>query len=299
MNLYPDPEQLELRRLLASYVGVNPEQIVVAAGGERLIELILLLFLNPGDEVINCVPTFDVFRLKTEIYGGQVKNIPRDENFAINVKAIKEAISEKTKIILLATPNNPTGNIIPLDNILEVAETGIPVLVDEAYYEFSGETVVPLISRYDNLMVLRTMSKWAGLAGMRIGYGVFPAKIAEYLLRIKPIYEVTAEATIAVRESLEDIDYLMGNVRAIIAERERLFQELSKFSFLKPFPSRANFIFCHVLKGSALELHQALRSRGIHICCFNLPLLENSIRITVGKPEHTEALIKAFEEIAA
>ncbi len=132
---------------------------------------------------------------------------------------------------------------------------------------------------------------------MRIGYGIFPPRIAEYLRRIKPIYGVSAEATIAVRASLEDLDYLRGNVKAIIAERERLFHELSKFSFLKPFPSRANFIFCHVLRGSAPKLCRALCSRGIHVCCFNVPLLENSIRITVGKPEHTDVLVKALGEI--
>ena len=296
-HLYPDPEQVELRELLASYAGVKPEQVVAAAGGERLIEIILLLFLDPGDKVINCIPTFDVFRLKTQIYGGEVVNVPRDENFAIDVEAIKAAIDERTKIILLASPNNPTGNATPIKDLLEVVDIGIPVLVDEAYYEFHGETVAPLVKHYPNLMVLRTLSKWAGLAGIRVGYGIFPPKIAEYLLRIKPIYGVSAEATIAVRASLEDLDYLRGNVQAIIAERERLFQELSQFSFLKPFPSRTNFIFCHVLRGSAARLNEALRSRGIHICCFNSPLLENSVRITVGKPEHTDALIRALREV--
>jgi histidinol-phosphate aminotransferase len=173
----------------------------------------------------------------------------------------------------------------------------VPVLVDEAYYEFSGETVVPLVSHYQNMMVLRTFSKWAALAGLRIGYGIFAPDMASYLLKVKPIYGVSVAATVAVRESLADIDYLMGNVKAIIVERERLFHELKKFEFLKPFPSRANFIFCHVLKGKATELCQALRSRGILVSSFNMPLLENSIRITVGKPEHTDALIRALQEI--
>ncbi len=296
-NLYPDPEQLELRELLASYAGVEPEQVVAAAGGERLIEIILLLFLNSGDRVINCIPTFDVFRLKAQIYGGEVVNVPRGEDFAIDVPAIKAAIDEKTKIILLANPNNPTGNATPLKDLLEVVDIGVPVLVDEAYYEFHGETMAPLVRYYPNLMVLRTLSKWAGLAGIRVGYGIFPPRIAEYLLKIKPIYGVSTEATVAVRASLEDLDYLRGNVQAIIAERERLFQELSQFSFLRPFPSRTNFIFCHVLRGSAAEINEALRLRGIHICCFSSPLLENSVRITVGKPEHTDALVRALREV--
>jgi len=297
LNLYPDPEQVELRKLLEAYTGIGSEHIVAAAGGEQLIELILLLLLERGDKVINCVPTFDAFRVKTEICGGTVVNVPRDGNFTVDVKAVKAAIDNKTKIILLATPNNPTGTVIPREDILDIANTGVPVLVDEAYYEFSGETVVPLVSQYENMMVLRTISKWAGLAGLRIGYGIFTPEIASYLLRIKPIYGVSAAATVAVRESLADIEYLMGNVTAIIAERERLFHELKNFKFLKPFPSQANFIFCHVLERKVTELCQALRSKGILVCSFNMSLLENSIRITVGKPEHTDALIKALEEI--
>jgi len=298
LNLYPDPEQVELRRLLATYAGVGSEHIVAAAGGEQLIELILLLLLERGDKVINCVPTFDVFRLRTQMLGGIVVNVPRDDNFAVDVKAVKAAIDDKTKVILLATPNNPTGTVIPKKDILDIVSTGVPVLVDEAYYEFYGETVVPLVSQYPNMMVLRTFSKWAALAGLRIGYGILLPEVAGYLLRIKPIYGVSAAATVAVRESLADIDYLMSNVKAIIDERERLFPELEKFKFLKPFPSQANFIFCHVLKGKATELCQALRSKGILVGSFNMPLLENSIRITVGKPEHTDALVKALQEIA-
>lgn len=297
LNLYPDTEQFEIREMLSNYCGVSPEHIVATAGGEQLIELILFLLLERGDKAINCVPTFDVFRLRTEMLGGVVVNVPRDENFAVNVRAVKKAIDKKTKVVLLATPNNPTGTAIPQEDILDIASMGVPVLVDEAYYEFCGETVVPLLSQYTNMMVLRSFSKWAALAGLRIGYGIFSPEVAGYLMRIKPIYGVSTAATVAVRESLADRDYLMGNVRAIIKERERLFQELKKFKFLKPFPSRANFVFCHVLQGKASELSQALRSRGILVGSFTMPLLENSLRITVGKTEHTDSLIKALEEI--
>ena len=298
LNLYPDTEQFELRGLLATYCGISSEYIVATAGGEQLIELILFLLLERGDKAINCVPTFDVFRLRTEMLGGMVVNVPRDDNFAVDVKAVKSAIDNKTKVVLLATPNNPTGTAIPREDILDIASTGVPVLVDEAYYEFCGETVAPLLSQYPNMMVLRSFSKWAALAGLRIGYGIFSPEVAGYLMRIKPIYGVSAAATVAVRESMADVDYLMGNVKAIIKERDRLFHELEKFKFLKPFPSRANFVFCHVAQGKAAELSQALRSKGILVGSFNMPLLENSLRITVGKPEHTDALIKALGEIA-
>jgi len=213
------------------------------------------------------------------------------------VEAVKAAISNKTKVIPLVNPNSPTGTIIPQEDILEIADTGLPVLVDEAYYEFSGETVVPLVSQYQNLMVLRTFSKWAGLAGLRVGYGIFPPKIAEYLLTIKQPYNVSMAAQVAVQESLRDLDYLLGRVKAIVAERERLFAELQKLKWLKPFPSQANFILCSVLNGKAKELQQELQNRGILVRYFDQPLLRNFIRISVGKPEHTDALIECLRQM--
>ena len=146
-------------------------------------------------------------------------------------------------------------------------------------------------------MVLRTFSKWAGLAGLRVGYGLFPPKIADYLLRIKIPYNVNVAALVAVRESLKDVDYLMSRVKAIIAERGRLFGELERLTWLKPFPSQANFILCSVLNGKASKLRQKLQSKGILVRYFNKPLLQNGIRFSVGKPEHTDALIKALQEI--
>lgn len=297
LNIYPDAEQTELRKQLQGYTGVDAKHIVASNGSDQLIDLILRVFIGPGDEVINCVPTFAMFGFSTELCGGTLVEVLRDEDFAVNVNAVKAAISKKTKMILLATPNNPTGTIIPQPDILEIVDTGVPVLVDEAYVEFSGETVSQLVSQYKNLMVLRTFSKWAGLAGLRIGYGIFPPEIAGWLLKIKPPYNVNVAALVAVQESLKDIDYLLGRVKAIVAERERLFAELDKLKFLKPFPSQANFIFCSVLNGKASEIQQKLERKGILVRYFDLPLLRNAIRIGVGKPEHTDALIKALHQI--
>jgi len=297
LNIYPDSGQTELRKLLQGYSGVGAEHIVIGNGSGDLIDLVLRLFVGPGDEVINCIPTFDMFRFGTEMCYGKLVEVLRDENFAVNVTAVKAAITKKTKMTFIASPNNPTGTVTPQPDILELVDTGLPVLVDEAYYEFSGETVVPLVSQYQNLMVLRTFSKWAGLAGLRIGYGIFPPKIANYLLKIKLPYNVNVAAKVAVQESLKDVDFLMGRVKAIIAERERLFGELNKLRWLKPFPSKANFILCSVLNSKARELQQKLQDKGIIVRYFDKPLLRNFIRFSVGKPEHTDALIKALQEI--
>ena len=296
-HIYPDDGQQELRKLLAGYTNVDAGRIVAGHGSNTLIDYIIRLFVGPGDEVINCIPTFDLYRFSTEICDGTVVNIKRDDDFTIDINKVKAAINSKTKLIFLATPNNPTGNAIPQKDILEIIGTGVPVVVDEAYYEFCGETVLPMITRYKNLMVLRSFSKWAGLAGLRIGYGIFPPRIADYLMAVKIPHNVSVAAEIAVRESLADLDYLQDRVRALISERERLFSELSKLSWIKPYPSQANFIYCAVLKGNAEELYLKLQKKGILVRYFDRPLLRNSIRISAGKPEHTDALFKALYQI--
>jgi histidinol-phosphate aminotransferase len=296
-HIYPDDGQQELRKQLAKYAGAPAERIIAGHGSNTLIDLIARLFVGPGDEVINCVPTFDIYRFSAEICGGAPVNLLRDESYAVDVKRVKAAINSKTRLVFLATPNNPTGNIVAQRDIIEIIETGIPVVVDEAYYEFSGETMMPYIARYPNLIVLRSFSKWAGLAGIRVGYGVFPADIVGYLMAIKIPHNVSVAAEIAVKESLADIIYLQDKVKAIIAERGRLYEALQKITALKPFPSRANFIYCRVLKGSASGLYQKLQRRGILVRYFDNPLLKNGIRISVGKPEHTDALVNALRDL--
>ena len=296
-NVYPDDGQERIRKLLAGYTGVDACHIVAGSGSNRLIDLLLRLLIGPGDEVINCVPTFGIYSFSTELCGGTVVEVPRDTDFTVDVGAVKAAISKKTKVIFLASPNNPSGTAIAREDILELVGMGVPVLVDEAYYEFCGDTVAPLVGQYENLVVLRTFSKWAGLAGLRIGYGLFPARVAGYLIRIKIPYNVNVAALIAVEESLKDIDYLMDGVKAIVAERDRLFSELKEVAWLQPVPSVANFILCRVLRGEAVELHQKLRDRGILVRYFEQPLLKDYIRFSVGTPAHSDALVKTLREI--
>jgi len=296
-NIYPDDGQTRLRKLLAGYCGVDAKHIMAGSGSNQLIDLILRLFLNRGDEVINCVPTFGIFRFSNLLCGGKIVEVPREDNFAVNIAAVKAAISKKAKIIFLVNPNNPSGTMTPQPEVLELLDTGLPIVVDEAYYEFGRQTVAPLVGKYPNLMVLRTFSKWAGLAGLRIGYGLFPEKIADYLLRIKMPYNVNVAALVAVEESLKDIAYLAGNVDRIIAERGRLFDSLKKIKWLKPVPSHSNFILCRVEKGSAKDMKQKLQQKGILVRYFEEPRLKDYIRISVGKPEHTNALIRALKQM--
>jgi len=308
-HIYPDPQQQVLREALEKYTSLGRQHIVCGSGSDELIDLILRLFLEPGDKTINCSPTFGMYPFSTEVCGGKVIDVPRDEHFAIDIAGIKKVLNEKTKVIFVASPNNPTGNTITEREISELVETGKIVVVDEAYFEFSNVTMANLVPNYSNLIVLRTFSKWAGLAGLRIGYGIFPIEIASYLMGIKQPYNINTAAQVAVLASLADINYLRDNIAKIVAEWERLFGKLKEIDWLKPYPSQANFILCYLHCHSepersegeeppAKKIWRQLQKKGIFIRYFDSPRLKDCLRISVGKPEDTDALIEALRTLS-
>jgi len=294
---YPDPEQRELRKALEKYTGLGRQHIVCGMGSDDLIDLILRLFLKPGDEVINCPPTFGMYPFSTDVCGGRVVDVPRTEDFALDMVGMKKALTRKTKAIFVASPNNPTGDTATEKEIMELVGTGKIVVVDEAYFEFSNVTMANLVPSYPNLIVLRTFSKWAGLAGLRIGYGFFPVEIAGYLMKIKQPYNANAAAQAAVLASLADIEYLRANVTKIVMERKRLFGKLKELNWLRPYPSQGNFILCSLPEGKAKKIWQQLRKKGIFVRYFDTPRLKDCLRISVGRPEDTDALVKALKEV--
>ncbi len=296
-HIYPDAAQTELRQLLAEYTCMPPEQIVAGAGSDQIIDLLVKLFAGPKDEIINMGPSFAMYRFYADLNGATIVEVPRDAEFKIDIPAIKKAINDKTRLIFLANPNNPTGTMTSQDEIRILAATGVPLVVDEAYYEFTGESALPLMSEFANIMVLRTFSKWCGLAGLRVGYGIFPLCIANYLNGIRDPYNVNMAALEAVRVSFQDMDYLMGNVKKIVEAREKLFAQFSKINWLKPYPSKSNFILCDVLKGNARELQQMLEDKGILVRYYADARLKNCIRFSVGRPEENDSLLAALKEI--
>jgi len=293
---YPDPEQRELREALEGYAGVDRRHIVCGMGSDDLIDLILRLFLSPGDEVINCPPTFGMYPFSTGVCGGRVIDVPRGDDFSIDVDGIKDALGPRAKVIFIASPNNPSGDVVSETQIADLIDTGRIVVIDEAYFEFSNTTCAPMVPLNPNLVVLRTFSKWAGLAGLRIGYGVFPEWMAGYIMKIKQPYNVSAAAQVSVLASLADIEQLRGNVARIVAERDRLFSQLQNLGWLRPYRSRGNFILCRVLTGKARELWLGLRARGISVRYFDDPRIRDCVRISVGTPEDTDALIEALKK---
>ena len=220
----------------------------------------------------------------------------RREDFSLDVPAI-EAAAREAKVIFIASPNNPSGNVIAREELEALLATGLVVVLDEAYGEFAGDSPISQAPSRDNLLVLRTLSKWAGLAGLRVGYGIFPPAVVKAAMKIKQPYNLNAAAQAALLASLADVGLLRQRVRALVKERERLTRALAGISFLRPLPSRANFILCRVVSGDARELWGKLRQRGIMVRYFDSPRLRDCLRISVGLPEHTAALVKALQEI--
>ncbi len=296
-HFYPDPGQQELRQLLQGYVGLDARFIMAGSGSDELIDLLLRAVISPGDKIVDCVPTFGMYRFSTQVCGGQVVEAPRDEDYQVVPEKVLAAVDEHTKIIFLASPNNPTGTPLPLECIPEFLKTGVLVVVDEAYYEFSGKTVAHEVPKHENLIVLRTFSKWAGLAGLRVGYGVMQESVSKHLWKIKPPYNVNVAAQVAVRASLEDLPYLQANLQKIKSERDRMYLALKEMDFVKPFASEANFVFCQLLRGRGVEVRDRLREKGVFVRYFDAPLTRNAVRISVGQPEETDVLLEAMREI--
>ena len=296
-NHYPDPEQRQLRQALSTFVGIDPERIIAGNGSDELIDMLFRMFIGPGDNIINLTPTFGMYSLGAEICGGQAVSVPRDENFEIDLKSVKLAITGNTKAIVICSPNNPTGNMPSEADVRALLETGILVIVDEAYYEFCGQTVMPLLDEYPNLVVLRTFSKWAGLAGLRIGLGAMHPDLARTMMAVKPPYNVNLAAEVALIASLEDMPALLERVNAIVAERERMHGLLEAIPTVRPYPSRANFILCQLPEGSGQRVFDDLCNRGIFLRHWSNPRLNDCVRTSVGFPEENDAVAAALAEL--
>ena len=299
-HIYPDPESRRLRRALAAFHGVPAENILAGAGADELIDLIMRLFLQPGDAVLTCPPTFGMYAFDTAVNGGRVVSVPRRADFSLDLEAIEEAVRrERPKLLFLASPNNPDGSLLADAALERLLALPVYVVLDEAYVEFAppGSSRLRLAAERENLIVLRTFSKWGGLAGLRVGYGVFPTALMPHLWKIKQPYNVSVAAEAAARAALAAADELAAVRDRIVAERERLFAALEAFPWLEPYPSQANFVLCRVVGRSAAEVKARLAERGILVRYFDKPGLRDHIRISVGKPEHTDALLAALETI--
>jgi histidinol-phosphate aminotransferase len=299
-HIYPDPESRLLRAALSDFTGVPTGQLLAGAGADELIDLTMRLFLQPGDAILDCPPTFGMYAFDAAIAGAKVIKVARRPDWSVDVDAVIEAVRRyRPKLLFVTSPNNPDGGWLADADLQRLLDLPLVVVLDEAYVEFAGleRSRIGRVAGCNNLVVLRSFSKWAGLAGLRVGYGAFPAALMPHLWKIKQPYTVSVAASTAAIASLEDRAYLEQTVARIVEERERLWRELGTIPYLRPHPSHANFVLSQVKGRSAGQLKGALEREGLLVRHFDKPRLDDCIRISVGKPEQTDALISVLRRL--
>lgn len=300
-NRYPDFGAIELRRALSAYTSVPAEQIMCGAGLDDVFNTLFLAMIDPGDEVIIHEPTFGVYRALVAHYNGRTVDAPLTSDFELDADLVLSLITEKTKIIIICTPNNPTGNALnPLDVERIVANAPCVVAIDEAYAEFASMSYIPMLERHPNVVVLRTMSKFAGLAGMRVGYGMFPTTFMPFVGHVAPpFHNISVASAAAAIAALDDLDYLRANVERIVADRDALAANLRELPGVEPIPSATNFLLLRLPVGDAAPVVADLARRGILVRNFANPFLgiQDCLRVTIGTQEENEIFLNVLDEI--
>lgn len=298
-HLYPDSFQTGLRIRLENYTGVKHERILLANGVSELIDLMMRVFVRPGDEVIICPPTVHYYRMLASLAGANVVEVPRHpDSFQLQLDKVLQAVNERTKLILFGSPNNPTGNTTSLTDLVKLLKSRAIVVVDESFYEFAGITAAGLVAEFDNLVVLRSFSHWAGLAGFRTGYGLFPQEILKHLWKVRSIFNLNTAQILAAEAALDDQRHYASALGWLKSERGRLYRQLRKLNFLQPYPSQANFLLCQVVRGNAFAVKKRLERSGILVKYLNSAELPNHLRISVGRPEDTDRLMRSLLAMA-
>ncbi len=295
-HIYPDPDHADLREALGRHSGFDADRIVAGSGSDELIALLFRLFVTPGDAVVSATPTFGMYAVESDLAGARFVGIPRNpEDYSLDVPAlVREA--RDAAIVMLTSPNNPTGNSIPESELRQILETEALIVLDEAYAEFSGTSLSPLVNEFPNLIILRTFSKWAGMAGLRIGYGIVPADIASVLMHIKPPYNVGTLAQTAAIAAVEDMPAAQATIDTIVRDRAILESRLSAMPDVHVYHSDANFLLVRFLRHDAKALHSALLSQGIALRHFNTPELRDCMRISVGRPRDHERVLQVLQK---
>ncbi len=280
-------------------VEIDPErEITVACGSTEAMLDVMMAVINPGDEVIVFEPFYENYGPDAIISGATPRFVQLHRpDWTFDETELEAAFNNNTKMLIMNTPNNPTGNLASESQVRELLDTGRIVVVDEAYFEFCKKTAAGLIPEHENLVVLRTMSKWAGLAGLRIGYGIMSPSVVSHIIDIKSPYNVNIAAEAALLASLEDAPALLHNVDLIVQERERMFSLLKDIPGVNPWPSAGNFVLCQFAPGRAGEIFEELAGRGIFLRNFGSERLRDCFRIAAGTPEQTDAVIAALKEI--
>jgi histidinol-phosphate aminotransferase len=299
-NRYPDPLQVEIKNKLAAWNDIKPTEIFVGNGSDEAIDLLFRIFCRPQiDNILICPPTYGMYEVSAEINDVEIKRVNLTEDFELNFNVIKNAVDENTKLLFICSPNNPTGNSLEREKILNLVKNfnGI-VIVDEAYIHFSREkSFVAEIKNLPNLVVLQTFSKAWGLAGLRVGLAFGNEEIISLFNRVKPPYNVSQIAQEKILQALENQSQVKETIAEIISEREKLIEKLRAFSFVKKiYPTDANFVLVKTTDANSiykflLDEKIVVRNRT------NVELCAGCLRITIGTPDENEKLLNSLKKI--
>jgi histidinol-phosphate aminotransferase len=299
VHRYPDGANFELRARLAERLGVEGQQLVFGCGADEILELLAKCFLSPGDEVVYAWPSFAMYPIVTKGMGAESVAVPLDSSLRHDLPAMAEAVGERTKIVLVCNPNNPTGTSVggeAFDRFAAALPEDVVLAVDEAYFEYARRPDFPdsmaWVRRRPGTVVLRTFSKVYGLAGLRIGYGIADPELAGYLERARHPFNVNRLAEVAALAALDDREHVERSLQVNAQGIEYLSQELAKLG-IEVWPSDANFI----LARAGADCYQRLLPEGVIVRPLRGFGLDDYVRITVGLPEENERVVKALTRL--
>ncbi len=297
-NRYPDPLQLKVKKRLSEIKGVPVKNIFLGNGSDEAIDILFRAFCNPGvDNVITLPPTYGMYEVSANINDVEVRKIPLKSDYQLNMEAIAEAIDDHTKIIFICSPNNPTGNSIDRQDIETIiANFNGLVVIDEAYINYSRQkTFIQELTEYSNLVILQTLSKAWGLAGLRVGMAFASEELIEVFNKVKPPYNINEASQELALEALQKVDQVNNWIKETVAERNKLIEELSQCGLvIKIYPSDANFILVKTTNPKAI--YSYLVSLGIIVRDRSkVELCDGCLRITIGTPKENIELLSALK----
>ena len=293
---YPEYNPLKLREKIGERFKVAPEQVLLGNGSNQLLYTVISAVISPWDTIVTSSPSFSLFELAGRIAQGRIISVPQNHDFSLDKTTLIESL-RNARLTLLCSPNNPTGKPIEIEFLKECLEatSGI-ILWDEAYGEFGGESAIPLLNHYPNLVILKTFSKAFGLAGLRVGFLIAHSEIAKQLQKINLPYNLNLFSTVAALHLMEAPELVETHVKKIVTEREKLFNKMKKISGVVPFPSEANFILFKVKDGT--KILRKLEEQGILVRDMSgYSVLKNFLRVTVGTPEENSIFLETLSKI--
>ncbi|WP_172137024.1 histidinol-phosphate transaminase [Adlercreutzia sp. ZJ473] len=299
LNRYPDPLANELRDMIAEANGLERDQVLVGNGGDELLFDLALAWGGPGRTFLNLPPTFSVYAANARLTNTTVVDIPRNPDYSIDEEAVlARAAQGDVDFMVVASPNNPTGLMaspVFLERLL--GATDALVMVDEAYFEFSRQTMRPQLAAHENLVILRTFSKAFSLAGVRVGYILGNPGVIREFVKVRQPYSVDVVSQAIARVVFANRAKFEPGIEAIISERARMMEALHKVPGVTPYPSDSNWIFFKI--ADAAEAWEYLYAHGVLVRDFSsAPYLENGLRVTIGTPEQNDLFLRNLRDFA-